>query len=498
MEEKEHVSRKSFELDLPVQKRRIIVPISRATIIPPLHDIVSELDIPNLEIPVPAGESLMPFQIQAIKAMLNFMQLKRMKGVYNGYDPGTGKSCMGIVLAANVLKCKRILVVCPSGMRGTIEEEIRKWDIDKHPLPIHVLYSARGALRPIKAKWVVVSYALLLKHNVFKDLYDIDWDFMIFDEAKEIKSINSKRTQLALELWNRTRRGIWQDGTPVTRCALDLFPACHTLLPDQFMDETEFAEEYCLKKSVPWGFKKWEYFSGQNLEQLSKIIRSNFFIRKKKEEVLLDLPEITYQKIILDCGKFDKELTEEQENFILQAIKEGRDPTQCAKPSDKKHISERRMEAGLKTLKHGHEFIGNLLEGNIPVMVIAYHTDVINQLMRIFKAYDPAKIDGSVVGNKKDLERDRFNSGATNLIVLQIKSAVGINLQHRCSTAVYIETSYDPTQIQQSLARIVRKGQKNAINAYFFVAKGSVDEAVFRINKEKLEMIEQVVLSTDE
>ena len=267
-------------------------------------------------------------------------------------------------------------------------------------------------------------------------------------------------------------------------------------MPGDFTCIDTFAEEYCLKRSVPWGWQGWEYFGGKNLEKLRDIIRSNFFVRKKKEEALPDLPDTTYQKIVLDCGPFDKKLTEAQEKFILDAVRMGKDPNECARPEDKKHISERRLEAGMKTLKEGKEFIGNMLESKIPIVVVAYHRAVIDAIMEIYNQYNPVKIDGSVVGAAKDRARDAFNTGKTDLIVLQIKSAVGINLQYRCSTVIYVETSYDPTQIEQSRDRVRRIGQKNAINCYFLVAKGSVDEEVFEVMKRKLMMIEQVIVST--
>ena len=491
--------------DLPIQGKKIYLPTNRDDIIPKALDIVRDLDIDNLIIDTPDTAKkldlfLKPFQINAIKGFLKFFKELDMKGVYNCYDPGLGKTIIAIVLFANILKAKRILVVCPSGLRGNWEDEIRIWDDDPDPVTVHTIYSSRGMLRPsgITAKWCVVSYRLLLKENVFMKLYEKPWDAVIFDEAKELKSRRSLQTKACMHLWNRTRRGMWMDGTPVTRSAQDLYVPCSTMMPGHFGSEDDFCEEYCLKRTVPWGMG-WEYFHGQNLDKLSEIIRSNFFLRKTKEEVLPDLPDVTYQKIVLDCGSFDKKLTEEQEKAILEAVRLGKDPNECARPQDKKHISERRLEAGLKTIqKGGSEFIGNLLDGNIPVMVVAYHRDVINALMHIFRKFNPVKIDGSVVGRAKDLARDKFNNGQTNLLVIQIKSAVGINLQKRCCTAVYVETSYDPMQVKQSLDRIRRMGQKNAMNAYFFVAKGSVDEECFKVLKKKLEMIDQVVRSTDE
>ena len=481
---------------LPVQGKKIYLPTNRDDIIPTTPDIVKGLDIDNFSIPLPPGKTLLPFQDPAIRSMLRFYKDLDMKGVYNGYSPGLGKSLMSIVVASNILKSKRILVVCPSGVRGTFEEEIRKWDIDSLPT-IHTLYTSRGAIRPITAKWCIVSYQLLLKKNVFERLYEVPWNFIIFDEAKSLKSIGAKQTILARELWNRAKRGMWMDGTPMTRSAEDLFSPCSALMPETFISQDEFCEEYCLKRSVPWGFRNWEYFGGKNLEKLRDIIRANFFVRKTKEEVLQDLPEATHQKIALECGPFDKKLTDAQEQFILDSVREGRDPNTCAKPEDKKHISERRIEAGMKCVQHGKDFIGEFLDADVPIVVIAYHRVVIDSLMEIFNKFNPVKIDGSVTGAAKDRARDAFNDGRTNIIILQITAAQGINLQKRSSTVIFVECSFSPSEVEQARDRVRRIGQKNAVNCYFLLPRGSVYEEVFKILKAKLEIIEKVIVSTD-
>ena len=160
--------------------------------------------------------------------------------------------------------------------------------------------------------------------------------------------------------------------------------------------------------------------------------------------------EHLHQKIALECGPFDKKLTDAQEQFILDSVREGRDPNTCAKPEDKKHISERRIEAGMKCVQHGKDFIGEFLDADVPIVVIAYHRVVIDSLMEIFNKFNPVKIDGSVTGAAKDRARDAFNDGRTNIIILQITAAQGINLQKRSSTVIFVECSFSPSEVEQA------------------------------------------------
>lgn len=455
-------------------------------------DVVSTLDIPNIDFSkaLPPGKSFLPFQPAAIRQMLTFMQTLKSKGVYNGYDQGLGKCCMAIGMA-NILRKKRVLVITSANTRANWEDEIRNFSTIP-TVSVRVLYNSRGAINEIASSYCVVSYSLLLRKIVYDAIVMQPWDFVILDEAKEISNLESKRTQICIDLWNRIPHGKLMSGTPVSRCLLDLFVPCHMLMPHEFYDIDEFAEEYCQKRSVPWGIG-WEYFGGKNVEKLRDIIRSNFFVRRMKDEVLPDLPKKTYQRIIFEVDKLSYRETPEERKAVIDAVLNGQNPQKDIRKQ--KHISAKRIETALALIKEGKYYVKDYLDAKIPVVVVTYHTVVTNALMEVFKEFNPVRLDGSIVGQKKAEVIKAFNTGVTDLLFLQIESAVGINLQSRCSTAIFWEWSYDPNDVNQAMDRLCRYGQKEHVNGYFFCVKDSTDEDVLKIVFKKQKLIEKVIVS---
>lgn len=489
--------------DLPIYKPTVLrkrdtkdlinLDPTNSVIYPPrILENIRNLDHTRLSYPV-ANPNFAPkeFQKEAIAQSLKFLKENPIQGIYNGYAPGLGKTAMTII-TMNILQAKRVLVVCPAGLRDTWEEEIRKFSTT-NPLTINTIYSARSVMDYITANWCIVSYTLLLKENVFKALAREPWDAIVGDEAHNLTSMRAKRTALFMYLWERISRGWLLSGTPLRRCTVDLFPALNMLMPQEFHDIHAFAEEYALQRQVPWG-DGFEYYHGQNLPKLSETLRKNFFIRKTKKEVLTELPPVTYQKITIDCGDTFKEVSDDDASKIIAAVDRGEDPS-TIKLMNTKTFHEKRKEAALATIKYGKEFIDNFVDNNIPVMLVGYHHVTLDALMQTFAKHCPLKLDGSVTGPNKGVVQRAFNAGKSPILVMQIQCAEGLNLQENCWTCIFVEWSYNPGEIEQTVDRLNRMGQRFPTNAYFLAAKGSIDDRVFKIVFRKQEMINQVIQS---
>lgn len=408
-----------------------------------------------------------------------------------------GKSVQAIDVA-NIIQAEKVLVVCPAGVRGHWENEIRENTRILSPA-VRNIYGASNAQVSFNAHYTIVSYRLLLTPSVWNKLIEHRYDLIIFDESHNLCSLRAEQTKKSMELWKYARKGILISGTPMKRDVMALFPGLHILKPDTFFDYYEFGDEYALKRSVPWGIG-YEFFDGnkQTIPKLSKIMRDNFFIRRKKEDVLPDLPQKTWQKIELykEKGKYKDDFSPEMKQAIIAAAESGIDPSLLPKVTahDKKHISQKRIEYGLEALMLGKDFIKDFLDNDIPIVLFTYHKVVTSLALELFSEFNPVKLDGSVVGRKKDIEKKKFESGETNLLILQLQSAVGIDgIQARCSHAIYVEQSYDPTQMDQSADRLCRIGQKNAINIYVLAIKNSIFSDVMSILKRKILLMNRVI-----
>lgn len=447
--------------------------------------------------PLPQGKAFLPFQIPLMQQMLYFYITRHMKGVYNGCDRGLGKTIKAIALA-NFFEARRTIIVCPASVRANWEEEIREFSTIPNPR-IRTIYNSRDILPNFDhVNFIVCSYAMLIKPAVFKAIIKDRFDFCIFDEAHNLLTLHSQKTKACIQVWNNSKRGNMLSGTPIRRCTTDLFPSLHILMPEDFHSFTEFAEEYAKKRTVPWGSGS-EYYDGKNLDQLKQVLRQNFFVRISKDEALPDLPKKNYQKIVLDVKLSSSEkFTKEEEEAILEAFQ---DPA-AAKPRSKsvrdtRHVAHKRQELAIKKVDSGLEFILDFIDCDqpTPIVIYAFYHLTIDYLAQQLAEFNPVILDGRTPGKQKQKAIDDFCEGRTSVFIGQIQSAgVGIDgLQHRASNVIYVETSYDPSDIEQSVDRLCRYGQTQRVNAYFFCARDTVEENVFKIVKSKQTMIEKVI-----
>jgi len=404
---------------------------------------------------------LLPFQTQAKWDMMKIIQSRR--GVYNAYEMGLGKTIQSLSVC-DELNYSHILIICPAVVRLVWRNEIEKFIPHK------------------KDRFEIVSYEMATKNA--EDLSNQHFDCLILDEAHKVKNHKTLRSQAIFQhLWPKIPYKICLSGTPFTQSVLDCWTLFSRLAPEHFEDYWKFANTYTKVKRTPWGPK----FEGvKNAEQLKKIIRSTFFIRETLETVGHELPDKTWQKIILPESLAVK-MTAEQEKahkeYIKKVIASFKSDHPTRRPVPPVSSSTWRKEQGIKKLPAILEFSQNLLDQGIPTVLMCYHREFANKLKKGLKKFNPVVITGDT--NEKDRSQAvrAFQEGGTNCFIGNIQAAgIGITLT-RSSTMLFGEYSWIPSDIQQSVARILRIGQKNHVNIYYFVVENSIDE----------EMIEAVI-----
>ena len=89
-------------------------------------------------------------------------------------------------------------------------------------------------------------------------------------------------------------------------------------------------------------------------------------------------------------------------------------------------------------------------------------------------SYKPAFITGRETTPQKDASVQRFMEGGTNLCVISLRSAAGLNLQ-RASCVVFGELDWSPAVHSQAEDRAHRMGQQDSILCYYLVAPQGSD-----------------------
>lgn len=96
--------------------------------------------------------------------------------------------------------------------------------------------------------------------------------------------------------------------------------------------------------------------------------------------------------------------------------------------------------------------------------------------------WQPALYTGTESAAQKAKTKDAFVSGATNLMIMSLRSGAGLDgLQKRCSTIVFGELDWSPKVHEQCTARLDRPGQTAQVDAIYLVSEDGCDPAIMRV-----------------
>src|SRR5262249_14897917 len=143
----------------------------------------------------------------------------------------------------------------------------------------------------------------------------------------------------------------------------------------------------------------------KNLGQLRQRINP-YFLRRRKRDVLTDLPDMSFDTLPVDIGQGSRDLAP-YSDIIPDNATDG-DIEALLKRGDE-HVMKLRRTLGLAKVSGSVEAIREALEDSQrKVVVFAHHHDVIDLLMADLIDYGPVKLDGRDSGTARAKAVDRF------------------------------------------------------------------------------------------
>ena len=408
------------------------------------------------------------------------------RAFYNAGDVGVGKTPTTIYTINELAKPSyHILCVTNGSTRTNWGREIFKHSSTPNTLEV---YSAKDiSLLTPQHSWVVISYALLNKPKTLKKLLDWKFDILLCDESQALTNYKSKRTQICLALGALSKFMFWLSATPVRKSLSDMYPFLRFSKPNEVQEYYAYLDKFCIKQSSYYG-SGITYSKGKNFPEFRELIKP-LFIRTKKEDVIDEMPALTYDKILLKGNKkILKEINEERETKKFKTFINSMGETE-RKPIPH-NLADFRRRSYMAKHEDCKEFVENLLNQDIPVIVAYFFHETLDFIMEEYKNWSPRCIKGSTPSKKRQQYVDEFNNGEKLLLVGQIKSiGVGLNIHHTCSTVVVCETSYEPDDLSQLAGRVHRYGQTKPCTMYVLTLQDSIDEDIVDILMSKTRLI---------
>lgn len=400
-------------------------------------------------------------------------------------DPGLGKTFQAI-RAADRRIVLRVGVICPASVVATWHAEI-------------------AAHREGDWTHFVTSYEGAVGRD-YKVFAENEWDVLILDEAHFLKTVTARRTKTiygftAEDGMNRLpaiidRAGaVWLlTGTPMPNNPSELFSHLRALHPEairstrtgQLWSLFQFIAAYCRTEDLGYGPK----IVGAKQEAKLRGKLQGFMLRRRKSEVLKDLPPLRFGEIAVE-GDLSA-LPADEIEIVRKALNKGGFD---ALKDVAGHVAKLRRLTGLAKLPSTIAWLKDWLEGaeGQKIVVFAHHTDVIRAIASaIGKA--AVTLDGSSSMAQRKTAVERFqNDPKVRVFVGQITAAgTGITLT-AASDMLFVETSWVPADMQQASQRIHRIGQTESCLVRFAIVPNSIDADIQRAVARKLKMIDAVI-----
>lgn len=461
-----------------------------------------------------------------------------LKGIINANDMGLGKTYETIVTDYAIsnefyLEHGRLpltIYLTKKSLVKSSAKELAFWNPDKKIVPI---VGANSAGREALIEMALSANAMIVTNyeslGSSKLLLNTPWDFVYIDEVHRLKggAVVSKPTQLwlnAKQVCDKAKFPIFMSGTPIENHPREMWAYLHIFNPVLFPTLRQFEREYC----VSYGDSKVDF------EKLIKVM-GNQTIRRRKDEVGIDLPDLSYIMHEVELsGEQAKLYSMMRDQFFIWLDEQGDKSlnatsilTQLSRlrqlvllPSGIKFEDDSGTQVRIQCnesakLDEAQDIIEEIVgSGEQVVIFSSQYIEPLHELKRRLELSPltnknnlPVRVEvltGDNSWNMGDLE-NRFQQGETDVLCINMQSgAEGLNLQKNpdrwpggAYQSIFLDQWWTPTKNRQCRDRIYREGQTHAVSIHILHAANTVDEFVSEKLAEKTAMIDGIMESSE-
>ena len=400
-------------------------------------------------------------------------------------DPmGVGKSLQALAYAAHS-ELKKVLIVCPASVKYNWENEVRKFT-DLESFVINGNASEKQLEKGYESStFLIINYDILKKFFGFICL--CKWDLLVLDECHMIKNNSAQRTKVVKKIARVMPRRILLSGTPFLSRPVELFNSLYLVDPKTWNNFYSYGKRYCDAFHDRYG---WNDRGASNIEELQERI-SPYFIRRRKEDILPDLPPKRYISYPVELDKKTQKEYDMAEKefgrFLVEVKKKTLKETQKTLQAEKlAKLGALRYLTSMGKIEVAKEIIENIIDSGEKVLVFSCYNKPLELLQEHF-GDKTLMLTGSVESKKRNEMVNDFQTNENRKIFLGgIKSAgVGINLT-AASNVLFLDFSWVPADHAQAADRAHRIGTKAShVTIYQLYSKGTVDEFMHKLLEKK-------------
>lgn len=334
----------------------------------------------------------------------------------------------------------------------------------------------------------IINIEALRNEEVVKKLNELV-SIIIVDEIHKAKNGNSQQGKALRNLNASIKIGL--SGTPMTNKPEDLWNIL-AWLDIEHRNFYQFRNAYC----VMGGYNDKQIVDYKNLDDLALTLKE-VMLRRKKEDVV-DLPPKTYETEYVELSTKQKSDYQDAKNQVLTVL----DKVLNSSNPLTYLLRLRQVTSGLfAETKDNAKFsrIKDIVENTIipngdKVILFTQYEEVAKLYRDAFSEYRPAYIVGKVAVEERQKEVNRFQTDDSCKISIGTIGAMGTGLtMTAASYVIFIDKDWAQTNNEQAEDRAHRIGTQNNVTIISMVAKGTIDEHIEKVLKEKAMLFENIV-----
>lgn len=338
--------------------------------------------------------------------------------------------------------------------------------------------------------WLIDQYITKTPSGKYKGV--LPYDCIVIDELSLFKNRESARFKKLRRAIKTVNYRIGMTGTPSPNGYVDLWAQMFLLDDGERLENTfgRFVDKYFRTKGN--GMIVYEYIPRMGaLNVISSKLRDIVLTMQTRD--YLALPELHTDDVEIELEPFDREVYDTLEREYVLGFLDGRDIT--AKTAADLTNKLLQVSSGAVYEEQGYDVMGKKLP-RVWHEVNTAKIDALRSLLNAFK--DETFI--VVYQFKHEVERIRaafpfarelrkgkgtiedfrdWNEGRIRLLLLHPAGAGhGLNLQFGGRRMVWFTTTWNLEHYQQTVARLLRRGQLREIYVHRLIVKGTRDERV--------------------
>ncbi|MFW6381058.1 MAG: SNF2-related protein [Bacillota bacterium] len=458
------------------------------------HQAVAEREIPN------QVQGVLRDYQQRGYYWLHFIHDYHFGGILAD-DMGLGKTLQVLTLLRRLEPEQPAFVICPRSLIYNWQEEAAKFFPEMETLVYYGSPEERQQLRREFTDYelVVTSYSTLSRD--FRELEEEDHYFSlaVLDEAQHIKNHRTKRARAAKSLKARTRLAL--TGTPLENSVAELWSIFDFLMPGYLGNYNSFSRQYInpIKKND----------DQEKMEELKQRV-APFILRRRKEEVLQELPEkiVNIQPVNMTRLQEDsyQVVLDEVRGQLKQKIRQqGFDRSRMNVLSALTKLRQICNHPGLvldeKAARHGsgkmetlREIVEEALDGGHKIIIFSQFVRMLKLIRQDFEKRGVVfeYLDGST---RKRMERvNNFNNNpGVRVFLISLKAGgLGLNLT-AADMVVHVDPWWNPMVERQATDRAHRFGQQNRVMVYKLITRGTVEEKMLKLQRRKQQIFDNII-----